>query len=196
MGGVSSLDEIRNGLRRRPAVLIGPGELVHAAVAAVLCEAARGPDVLFIRRTERDRDPWSGHLGFPGGRVDAGDRGPREAAERETREEVGLDLRGADYLGRLDDLRGAHVPLVVSCFVFGLRSLPVLSLDEKEVADAFWFPLADLADPRLRRQKTFRFQGEELTYPAIQLLGADRPPLWGITYRLVSRLLAAAGRPL
>ncbi len=196
MGGVASLDEIRSELRRRPAALIRPGERMHAAVAAVLCDAGGGPDVLFIRRTEREGDPWSGHLGFPGGRVDEGDRGPREAAERETWEEVGLDLRAADCLGRLDDLRGAHVPLVVSCFVFGLRSRPVLRLDDKEVADAFWFPLGDLADPRLRRQKTFRFQGEELSYPAIQLLGAGRPPLWGITYRLVSRLLAAAGRPL
>ncbi len=196
MGAVPSLDDVRDGLRRRPAVQIGPGGLARAAVAAVLCEAAGGPDVLFIRRTERERDPWSGHLGFPGGRVEAGDRGPREAAERETREEVGLDLGGADYLGRLDDLRGAHVPLVVSCFVFGLPSRPVLTLDEEEVADAFWFPLADLSDPRLRRQKTFRFQGEELNYPAIQLLEPGRPPLWGITYRLVSRLLEAAGRSL
>ncbi len=191
-----SMDEIRAGLRGRPTAQIDPGDLAHAAVAAVLCEGVSGTDVLFIRRTERDRDPWSGHLGFPGGRVEAADRGPREAAERETREEVGLDLRGAEYLGRLDDLRGAHVPLVVSCFVFGLRDRPALSLDEEEVADAFWFPLADLSDLRLRRQKTFRFQGEELRYPAIQLPDPGQPALWGITYRLVSRLLTAAGRPL
>jgi 8-oxo-dGTP pyrophosphatase MutT (NUDIX family) len=191
-----SLPEIRDRLLVRPAVLIGPGDLMHAAVAAVLCEEARGPKILFIRRTERDGDPWSGHLGFPGGRVDAADRGPREAAERETREEVGLDLRRAEHLGRLDDLRGAHVPLVVSCFVYGLPHRPALSLDEGEVADAFWFPLADLSDLRLRRQKTFRFQGEELSYPAIQLPDPGQPPLWGITYRLVSRLLTAAGRSL
>ena len=40
---------------------------------------------------------------FLTGRVDAADGGPRHAAEREVREEVGLDLSGAQRLGRLDD---------------------------------------------------------------------------------------------
>src|SRR5688572_28899501 len=65
----------------------------HAAVAAVLHEPGEGhPELLFIERAEHPLDPWSGHMAFPGGRVDPGDPGPRHAAERETLEEVGLDL--------------------------------------------------------------------------------------------------------
>ncbi len=193
-----SLPEIRARLQACPArlALAEPGARMHAAVALVVADPGPGPEVLFIERTQHDQDPWSGHLGFPGGRVDARDAGPREAAERETREEVGLDLAGAEFLGRLDDLPAAHLPVVVSCFVFGLRRRPVLTLNEAEVADAFWFPLEALLDPSLRREMPFRFQGQEATYPAVQILGAGRPWLWGITYRLVSRFLEVMGRPL
>jgi 8-oxo-dGTP pyrophosphatase MutT (NUDIX family) len=191
---VFSLKEICDTLGARPVSLAGRGERRRAAVALVVCDARSGPEVLFIERTEHDRDPWSGHLAFPGGRVDPTDQGPRQAAERETLEEVGVDLARAAYLGRLDDLRGAHLPVVVSCFVFGVRHRPELRLDPREVADAFWFPLEGLLDPRRRREETFRFRGEDRTYPALQLLGEGRPVLWGITYRLTLSFLEAMGR--
>jgi len=184
-----SLTEIRDRLGARPARLAEPRERMHAAVALVVCEATAGPEVLFIERTEHDRDPWSGHLGFPGGRVEDTDPGPREAAERETWEEVGLDLGGAEYLGRLDDLVGAHLSVLVSCFAFGVRRRPDLALSPREVADAFWFPLKKLLDPHRHLEKVFDFQGEAVSYPAIQILEEGRPLLWGITYRLVSQFL-------
>lgn len=191
-----SLAEIRHRLEQRPPKLAELGGRMHAAVSLVLCDEGAGPSLLFIERTERDQDPWSGHLGFPGGRVEAEDRGVREAALRETLEETGLDLAGAEDLGRLDDLLGAYVPVVVSCFVFGLRRRPTLNLNPEEVTGAFWFSLEGLLDPRLGRNKVFRFRGKESTHPAIQLLEDGRPYLWGITYRLVSRFLEIVGRPL
>jgi len=195
-GGMRSLDEIRDRLQACPPVLAEPGARRRAAVALVVCDAGQGPELLFIERAEHDQDPWSGHLGFPGGRVEPGDPGPKEAAEREAREELGLYLAGAEYLGRLDDLPAAHLPVVVSCFVYGLWGRPALTLNRAEVADAFWFPLADLIDPGRRREETFPFQGEAFTYPAIGVLDPGRPLLWGITYRLVARFLEVMGCPL
>ncbi len=191
-----SLAQVRSRLQDCPAELADPGGRPHAAVALVICASDAGPEILFIERTEHEGDPWSGHLGFPGGRLEAGDAGPREAAERETWEETGLELVADHYLGRIDDLEGAHVPIVISCFVFGLARQPPLTLNQAEVRDAFWVPVAQLLDPDRRREKTFRFRGEGLTYPAIQLLPADRPLLWGITYRLAARFLEVLGRPL
>src|SRR5262249_28795811 len=68
-------------------------------------------------------DPWSGHMAFPGGRVDPGDADARAAAERETLEELGLSLEGAERLGQLDDLNAGIrlvAPLVLSAFVYRL----------------------------------------------------------------------------
>ncbi len=191
-----SLAQIRDRLVAHAPVLADPADHARAAVALVLCDEGAGPEVLFIERSEHEQDPWSGHLGFPGGKVSSTDPGPREAAERETWEEVGLDLTAAEYLGRLDDLNGAHFRIVVSCFAFGLRRRPALTLDPREVSDAFWSPLAHLLAPERRREKAFRFRGEDLAYPAVQLLDEGRPWLWGITYRFLAQFLEVMGQPM
>ena len=83
----------------------------HAAVALLLREGVFSTEVLFIIRAIHDRDPWSGNIGFPGGRLNHGGETPQQAAERETLEELSLDLGQARYLGRLDDLYGAIMPV-------------------------------------------------------------------------------------
>ena len=45
----------------------------RAAVAIMLSQTAGDVNVLMIRRAERKGDPWSGHMAFPGGMVDAKD---------------------------------------------------------------------------------------------------------------------------
>ena len=71
----------------RPVARAAPA---RAAVAMVLRPAAGGAsEVLLIERAEKPGDPWSGHMAFPGGRLDPSDPDPRFTAERETFEEVG-----------------------------------------------------------------------------------------------------------
>ena len=48
-------------------------------------------EVLYIRRSLNPTDRWSGDLAFPGGKANPGEN-DRETCERETMEEVGLDL--------------------------------------------------------------------------------------------------------
>ncbi|KAG5458036.1 MAG: hypothetical protein BJ554DRAFT_1822 [Olpidium bornovanus] len=49
------------------------------------------PEILFIKRATRAGDRWSGHVAFPGGKQEPSETA-RQTAERETREELGLDL--------------------------------------------------------------------------------------------------------
>lgn len=189
-----SLDDIRRRLLSRPARLLESGTLRHAAVALIVRGGAVGPEVLFIERARHEGDPWSGDLGFPGGKIERGDGSAQRAAERETLEEIGLDLGRGDYLGRLDDIAGAHLPVAVSCFVYAVAAEVPLAFSA-EVVDAFWAPLGALCDPARHRLATVHFRGEPLQRPAIELRSAGETVLWGITYRLVAQFLQILDLP-
>ena len=73
----------------------------QAAVAMILAEGDTELDVCFIRRAEREGDPWSGQVAFPGGRADPVDPTASAVAERETLEEIGLPLLSGDLIGAL-----------------------------------------------------------------------------------------------
>ena len=163
----------------------------NAAVAAILTQDP-DPGILFIHRVAHEGDPWSGHIAFPGGRIEETDRSPRSAAERETMEEVGLDLGDSRLLGRLSDLTGSTIPVCVSCHVYSLPSIPDLSPNE-EVEDAFSMRLSELADWQRWVEADFTIRGETKPYPAIDLGLEGKPLLWGLTYRFVIQLLGHAG---
>jgi len=172
---------------RRPAI-IESHTRTRAAVALILREGEKGPEALFIERAARDGDPWSGDIGFPGGKLEAEDGTPRQAAERETLEEIGLELGGSAYLGHLCDIAGARLPVLVSCHVYGARDIPPFILNH-EVRDLFWVSLADLDSPGRHITAPVQFGGEVFVQPAIFLPQAGKPLLWGITYRFVMEFL-------
>jgi len=176
----------------RPEVIENDGKR-HAAVAAIFHEDAAGVRLLFIERARCEGDPWSGHIAFPGGGMEAQDADARAAAERETLEEIGLDLRTADYLGRLDDVTGATLPVRVSGFVYGVGETPDRFAINHEVREVFWAPVGKLLRPERRVTLRVRFGGQEQVRPGIDLLGPGRPVLWGITYRFVTRFLEILG---
>lgn len=193
-GFMTSIAEIRRRLAGyRPH--LAAGDRARAAVAMVLHQRQEAVHLLFIERSQRDDDPWSGHVAFPGGRVEPGDGNARVAAERETREEIGLDLGKAEYLGRLDDVTGATLPILVSGFVYTVEIRDRLRPNH-EVEDAFWVQLNDLADAGRHRERSFRIDNAERRFSTIDLPGTRLRVLWGISYRLVAQLLALLGRPL
>ena len=194
-----SVEHIRGRLAAYEPRLEDPLGRRQAAVAMVLRED-RGPaEVLFIERAAREGDPWSGHMAFPGGRLDPEDASSRGAAERETLEEVGVSLEGAPYLGRLDDLTGRpSAPdggMVVSAHVYHLATPPRELAINHEVAEAFWFPLRGLLEDE--RHVTYphaTYGGHKL--PGILVGHPERHIVWGLTYRFLNVFFDAVGNPL
>jgi 8-oxo-dGTP pyrophosphatase MutT (NUDIX family) len=169
---------------------------VEAAVAAVLREWEGELELLFIRRAEHEDDPWSGDIAFPGGRVDPEDVGPREAAVRETLEEVALDLAPARCLGRLSDVMGNAESIRVSAFVYAIDGDPKL-IPNYEVSEAFWSPLAHCSDPTRQELRDFTYLGRTTRLPTVRLLEDERAPvLWGITYKFLDHFMNAIGCPI
>jgi 8-oxo-dGTP pyrophosphatase MutT (NUDIX family) len=164
------------------------GGRTPAAVAMILHQDLHDIEILFIQRSAHDMDPWSGHIAFPGGKMEDGEL-PCQAACRETLEETGIDLIDATYLGRLSDIIGANLPVRVSCCLFAVDRRHLQPTLNEEVRNLFWVPLADLRDPERRALSSVAFDDKVLSVPAIQLPVDNMPVLWGITYRLVMQLL-------
>lgn len=191
------IEEIRRNLGEYTPRILSAGQSQKAAVAVVLREGEdQWPELLFIKRAHHPADPWSGHMAFPGGRIDLADATIRSAAERETLEEVGLSLEEAERLGRLDDLEGLKgggrpAGIVISAFVYHHRSPGPLRANY-EVEEAFWVSLSVLSDPARRVEYRHPLLGEE-TYPGILVGDPDRHVIWGLTYRFVEMFLSLAG---
>jgi 8-oxo-dGTP pyrophosphatase MutT (NUDIX family) len=187
---------IRRALAEHEPVVLPVEGRGHAAVAMVLRDATSGPEVLFIERAEREGDPWSGHMAFPGGRVEADDHDARAAAERETLEEVGVRLDGVEPLGRLDDKQGNPITrprLVISAWVYHLDE-PDPLVPNHEVREAFWFPLRELRDDARHVDHEGRYAG--IAFPGILVGEPERHVVWGLTYAFLESFFQVVGRPL
>ena len=167
------------------------GASMRAAVALVFRDgpAETGLELLFIRRAEHEKDPWSGQMGFPGGRAEPADASIDVTAVRETLEETGLDLaRDGERLGALDDVqamaRGRAVDLVISPRVFRLQG-PFGGAPSHEVVSLHWLPLERLLAPETR--STFSYVHERTTLE-LPCLRVDGLVIWGLTYRMFQGL--------
>lgn len=160
----------------------------HAAVAAVLRCVDEEPELLFIKRADRDGDPWSGHMAFPGGRVEPQDGSLVNTAVRETMEELALDLSEGRVLGQLDDLapRNAHLPpIVIRPFVAVVAS-DVIFTPSDEVAATFWVPVSVLGRDDAQAEHVLTINGSRARFPGFRV---HDHIVWGLTERIVRQLL-------
>jgi len=188
---VTSLQAARSKLRDyRPVEIPFEKGMIAAAVAVILHEGDEGLEALFIHRAVRAGDTWSGQIAFPGGRREAGDMDLRATAIRETLEEVGVDLTGAEPLGVLDDLHPRTPvlpPVVVRPFVFALTERPSIVVSP-EVQDAFWVPFLALQAPGVLGEVTIDHPGiPRRVLPAYTL---GNHTIWGMSERILTPLIS------
>lgn len=163
----------------------------EAAVAAILRPGARREtEALFILRAVKQGDPWSGHMAFPGGHVDPDDASLRHTAERETLEEIGLDLTAdARFIGEIDSVRanprGRDLDMVVTPFLYELRNLNPAYRLNMEVDDILWGSLNDMYLGNTLTRGNFEVGGQTLSYPGYSV--GDHL-VWGLTLRMLDQL--------
>ena len=197
------LERIRRVLDRHRPERIAAREAEQRAAVALVLRPPEGTDprslppeellALFIQRAEAEGDPWSGHMGLPGGRREPGDRDLAETARRETKEETGLRLREADLLGRLSDLhpRSPHLPSVaITPYVSAFLDDPEVT-PSVEVRGHIWVPVRELQAPENRSRLVLERPGGQREFPTIEVQGRT---IWGLTHEIVRRFLALLDR--
>lgn len=163
-----------------------------ASVATIIrINNHKPPDLLFIKRAERIDDPWSGHIAFPGGKVDEEKNEDwLTAAYREVFEEIGVNLEeSASLIGALNDIKtqkhGKMYPMVIRPFVFILEKDIMFSINT-EVDECFWIPLTHIVSKESHKHFEYSWQGNIVTLPCIYY---NNYKIWGITHLMISNFL-------
>ena len=149
---------------------------IRPAAVLIAVVAHAEPTVILTQRAAHLND-HAGQISFPGGKIDATDASPLDAALREAEEEIGLDRKFVEPIGYLD-LYGTG---------FGFRILPTvarvkpgfdLRINENEVDNAFEVPLSFLMNPDNHQIHSKEFRGVARSYYAMPF--AERY-IWGAT---------------
>jgi 8-oxo-dGTP pyrophosphatase MutT (NUDIX family) len=184
---LSAIARLAAHLRAHPPTAASEPERLRAAVA--LCVVPDPDAILIIQRAAHPDDPWSGHMGLPGGRREEVDPDLVATAIRETEEELGVILDRGMLIGMLDDVfprSQVASPFLVRPFLFSLPARQPLTISE-EVASAEWLPIARLLDTSVYQNVTLTLGGAERVVQGY-VLDQERF-IWGMTERVLTPVL-------
>lgn len=183
---------VKDCLAAQPDLTIdfnAPGR--RAAVAIVLVPHQQDTQALFILRATKKGDPWSGQMAFPGGHYEPEDKDLRVTAERETLEEVGLDLaRTGQYLGSFSPVKAnprGNLDMLVVPQVFAMETKPEGLQTNYEVAEILWGDLGRMLDRQLLTQSTFPQFNRSTVFPGYQV---GKEVVWGLTFRMLNEFFS------
>ncbi len=158
-------------------------KLLPAAVLVPIIERDSGVTVLLTQRNKHLSN-HAGQISFPGGRAEPYDQGAVETALRETEEEVGLDRACVDVVGCLDiyeTVTGFSITPVVGFVQEGFT----LTIDQREVSEAFEVPLDFVLDPANHQRHSHEFKGARRYYYAMPY---QNRYIWGATAGMLVNL--------
>jgi len=168
-----------------PTELPVASDAASAVLVPVLLRR-QGATILFVRKSEQLRR-HAGQVGFPGGRLDPGDKDARAAALREAREEVGIDPSAVALIGQLDDERTYVTDFHIRPLVGVVRDPPeVFAFDVGELAGVLEVGLQELVDERPASWVEFAMFGQVWRMPRYEFSGGR--VVWGATARMLRNL--------
>lgn len=182
----------------------------YYAVLLPLIEINEDSYILYESRALGISQP--GDTSFPGGRVEAGESF-KQAAVRETIEELGITETQIEILGEMDYI--VQGERVIACFVGVLHidSLDELVINQEEVDHIFTVPVLSLLrqepeyhylDTQLKISENFPYDripnGKDYPFNVskphpVPFYDIEDEILWGMTAQLTARFLEITKRP-
>lgn len=178
--GLNFVDRIKERL-----TLVEPEvESLSASVAVLINEKK---ELLMIRRSGQKGDPWSNQMAFPGGKRENNDSSFMVTAIRETKEELGINIRKSEFLGYMEPMYTHTKKMIVIPSVFySTRNLkPVPS---KEVSSFYWISIDGITR---RKTRYAHFTGSNLIINDAFIV--NDCIIWGLSYRIINKFLELLG---
>ena len=175
-------DDIYEDIRQNADIFrsLPKDQLRGAAVLVPIVDHGSEATVLLTKRTDGLR-AHAGQVAFPGGRIDPEDVSVEDAAMREAVEEIGLERRFVEPVGRLPEYfapSGFLITPVLSVVTPGFR----LRINPDEVDAAFEVPLRFLMDPADHVRDTRIWQNKERFFYRMPY---QDWMIWGITAGII-----------
>jgi len=155
--------------------------------AAVLIPLFWKDDELHILLTKRSKNlkHHAGQVSFPGGGFDESDVTIRQAAIRETEEEIGITPQYIEVVGYLEDLE-TNSGFYVTPFVAILKEGFKIIKNIHEVSEVFSVPLSFFSNANNYRLQTALYKGKKVKYYVYQY---DEYTIWGFTAEIIVKLV-------
>jgi len=161
----------------------GHDEFRPAAVLVPLFWQDEEVHILLTKRSEQLKH-HAGQISFPGGGFDESDITIRQAAIRETKEEIGIDSQYIDVVGYLDDIETIS-GFYVTPFVAILRNGFNININEHEVSEIFSIPLDYFLDKNNCKKKSTKYKGVVVNY---YVFYHHKYTIWGVTAEIIVKL--------
>jgi 8-oxo-dGTP pyrophosphatase MutT (NUDIX family) len=172
---------VRDRLQLLADLPLADGKPKAAVLVPLFEDEAGDMRVLLIKRPDT-MPTHAGHIAFPGGRPDPGDRDPVHTALREAEEEVGLPQDAVEVIGYLPVVDTVEFPILVHPVVGIFDRNLTLTPSPREVIKMHTPRLIDLAEAD-------RWVFEIWRDRRVWFFDLDGDMLWGATGRMVRRLV-------
>ena len=136
----------------------------------------------FLTKRTNNVEHHKGQISLPGGMLEKGES-HKEAAIRETFEELGVQSGDINIIGPLTPL---YIPISnfkIFPFVGWLKSAPKLKIQSKEVSKVFSPSIYNLTDPKTKKIKDSILLGQKVIIPFFNL---KNEVVWGATSMILS----------
>ena len=175
-------------LEGHAAATVENHSMVPAAVLLTLYPV-NGEMRVVLQKRSQQVEHHKGEISFPGGMVDPDDESRLYTALREAHEEMGIDPRDVQVIGRLDDTPTIS-DFMISTFVGVIPPRYEFSPAKAEVAEVLEIPLSHLRDPESCRYETRLSDGKPVTMRTFVYNGHV---VFGATARILDQFLKLTG---
>ena len=142
---------------------------------------------VLIQRAPHEKDRHSGQISFPGGRLEESDASLEYGALREAEEEVGVDKKEIEILGRLTELYIPVSNFLVHPFVGFLEKTPEWTAQPSEVESVLEIPIADLLNKEKRKKVDMKVRNN-IILKDTPYFDFDGKVVWGATAMMLNEL--------